>query len=81
MQIQHTALTFEELSIVRAAIRAGRYLTVIALAGLAVGVPFVFEAIAPYLGVGLLTIIFLSPLLVTLVLLLAARPPQLPRLP
>jgi uncharacterized membrane protein len=63
-------LTAEEVNTVRAAIRAGRYLAIIALF---VGVPLLLPAITPVVGVALLTVILLSPVLVTAVLVMAAR--------
>lgn len=70
MAANPTLLTAEEVHTIRAAIRAGRYLAVL---GLVVGVPLLLQAIAPVVGVVLLTVILLSPVLVTAVLVLAAR--------
>jgi hypothetical protein len=70
MEANPTLLTAEEVQTLRAAIRAGRWLAAL---GLLILVPLAFEVVAPALGVALLIVILLSPVLVTAVLVLAAR--------
>jgi len=70
MDANPTLLTADEVHTIRAAIRAGRYLAVLALFA---GVPLAIELLTPVLGVVLLTLILLSPVLVTAVIVAAAR--------
>lgn len=73
MESSSSALTLEEVNTIRTAMRAGRFLAVVMAALLAVAVPFLLELLAPVIGVALLVVIVLSPVLVTALLLLAAR--------
>jgi len=70
MQGNDTALTFDELSTTRTAIRVIRYLTVLVTA---VALPALVVLATPLMGWALLTAILFSPLLLAYVLFAAAR--------
>lgn len=70
MQGNDTALTFDELSTAKTAIRVIRYLTVLTTA---IALPVVVVLATPLLGWALLTAILFSPLLLAYVLFAAAR--------
>jgi Ca2+/Na+ antiporter len=70
MQGNDTALTFDELSTARTAIRVIRYLMVLATA---IALPVLVVLVTPLMGWALLTAILFSPLLLAYVLFVAAR--------
>jgi hypothetical protein len=70
MQGNDTALTFDELSTARTAIRVIRYLTVLATA---IALPVLVVLATPLMGWALLTAILFSPLLLAYVLFAASR--------
>ena len=70
MQVNDTALTFDELSTARTAIRVIRSLTVLATA---IALPVLVVLATPLMGWALLTAILFSPLILGYVLVAAAR--------
>lgn len=70
MNGHETALTFDELSTAKAAIRVIRFLSVIVMA---VALPVLVALATPLLGGTLLTAILFSPLLLAYALFAAAR--------
>ena len=70
MDVNQTALTFDELSTTRAIIRVIRYLTVL---GAAILAPLLVAIATPVVGGALLSVILLAPVLLVYVLVLAAR--------
>jgi len=70
MQLNSDALTLEELSVARAAIRVIRYLTVLTVA---LGLPVVIVLATPFIGWALLAAILFSPLIFVYVFFTAAR--------
>ena len=70
MDVNQTALTFDELATARSIIRVIRYLTVL---GAAILAPLMVVLATPVLGGALLAAVLLSPLLLTYVFVLAAR--------
>jgi len=71
-----TALTYDEISTARAAIRVIRYLTVVAAS---IAVPMVLVLATPLFGWALLTAIVASPLLLLYVVAAATRQAHLER--
>ncbi len=76
MDVNQTALTFDELATARSIIRVIRYLTVL---GAAIMAPLVVVLATPLLGWTLLGAILLSPLLLVYVFVLAARQAEVER--
>jgi uncharacterized membrane protein len=70
MNGNQTALTFDEVSTAKAAIRVIRYLTVLTTA---VALPVVVVLATPLIGWALLTAILFSPLILGYVLVAASR--------